>query len=241
MQTTIFIPLSGRKHCWEILSKFLENQNINKNLFHLFLLDTSGDDKFNLILKNWLEKKCNYANFELEKKSFSTIKNLVGFQRKKNFSEVNHVMCGIYNYAKNIIKGEYIFIIEDDVIPPLNAFNMLKKHLNNNVVAVSGAYQIRCRKNLWVAWDSMNSPVISKRGKGVSQVASTGFGCILLKSNDFIDSEISWHYRNTPWPWGYDMEFFSKQKKKVLINWDVFCDHLDENTLKSINVKKLKI
>ena len=67
---TIFIPLSGRKKCWDKLSYFLSNQNIDKKKFNLFLMDTSDSESFHLIVQNWIEN-CQYKKVSLIKKKFN--------------------------------------------------------------------------------------------------------------------------------------------------------------------------
>lgn len=227
---TLFLPLSGRKKCWRHLSSFLDKQSIDKKQCSLVLLDTSNDEMFHLMLKRWVDR-CDYSHVQLNKMLVSTHHLLSELPRMENFSEVNHVMCKIYNYAKDVLQGEHLFVIEDDVIPPLNAFDELKKHLSDDVASISGAYKQKKGRQLWTAWKNVNGSLIETKGIGVEQVASTGFGCLVMKADDYLTSDISWRMRDTQWPWGYDMEFFSKQTKKILINWDVQCQHLEESNL----------
>lgn len=233
MLTTLFIPLSGRPKCWRLLSNFLKYQKIDKTQVKLVLLDTSNDDQFFKKIQNWI-KNCDYPNIVLEKKVFTNQKQLADLERMYHFEEVNNVMCQIYNYTKKFIeRDDLLFVIEDDVIPPTNIFNKLLASMKKDVLCVSGAYTLKKQKNLWVAWKDLDGMLLDQRGTGIEPVKATGFGCLLIKAKDYIQSEITWKQRTNKinWPWGYDMEFFSKQKKKILIDWDAFCEHLEEINL----------
>jgi len=231
---TIFVPLSGRKKCWDKLSYFLSNQNIDKKKFNLFLMDTSDSESFHLIVQKWI-KNCQYKKVSLIKKKFNENNNLANLDRTLCFQEVNNVMCKIYNFAKTIIEGELLFIVEDDIVPPLNAFNDLYKIINKDILCVSGAYKIRSdnlgvKSKKWVVWRDFFLKPVTKIGKKLEVVKACGFGCLLIWKDYFIESDISWSNGSR----GYDIQFFSKQIKKVIINWDVVCLHFNEYEIQPV-------
>lgn len=226
IKTTLFIPLSGRVGCWASLSDFLERQDIDKASCKLYLLDTSGSLEFGSLIQEWV-KTCDYPNVVYEARTFSDKEALADRQRLHHFEEVNRTIIAIYNYAKTVLEGEVLFIVEDDIVPPIDAYNRLVASLTEDVFVVSGAYNVR-NSDKWVLWRDLQEAVSNKAGVGVEQVAGTGFGCFVIKAEDYKAAEITWENRPTKdpmWPWGFDMEFFSKAKKKVLVDWDVYCEH----------------
>lgn len=230
IEFTLFIPLSGRNYCWPHLSKFLDSQQIKKDRCKLFLLDTSGNMAFGRRVRGWISK-CDYPHVAYEQKVFSQRRSLADLDRLTYFEEVNRVMVQIYSYAQTVVEGDVVFIVEDDIVPPVDAYKRLLPALKEDVFSVSACYQIR-NTDRWVAWEDINETVSNMRGTGLQAVQGTGFGCIVLWREDFCGTEFTWTSRPTKdpnWPWGYDMEFFSKQKKKILMNWDVYCDHLADN------------
>jgi len=226
IDVTLFIPLSGRTSCWASLANFLNQQDIDKANCKLYLLDTSGSSEFGELIQAWV-KACDYPNVVYEAQTFSDKKSLADRHRLHNFEEVNQVMIAIYNHAKTVLEGEVLFVVEDDVVPPLNAYKKLVASLSKDVLVVSGVYNVR-KSNKWILWRDLHETVSDKAGVGVEEVAGTGFGCFVISVKDYQEAEITWENRPTKdpmWPWGFDMEFFSKAKKKVLADWGVYCEH----------------
>lgn len=231
IDTTLFIPLSGRVSCWASLANFLEQQDIDKASCKLYLLDTSGSSEFGELIQKWV-KTCDYPNVVYEARTFSDKKSLADRHRLNNFEDVNRVMVAIYNYAKTVLEGEVLFVVEDDIVPPLDAYKKLVASLAKDVLVVSGVYRVRT-SDKWVLWRDLHTAVSDKAGVGIEQVIGTGFGCFVISAKDYQESEITWENKPTKdpmWPWGFDMEFFSKAKKKVLVDWDVYCDHREAPT-----------
>lgn len=229
IKTTIFIPLSGRQHCWSKLSASLDAQTVDRSTTKLVLLNTDRHQPFGNKVVNWLNC-ADYAEKVYVQKRFSDKSRLADLARLAHLDEVNRVMIDIYTYAKRYVEGEYVFVIEDDIVPPPNAFEQLVGCHGPDVFSVSAVYYVR-HTNKWVVWRDVNRVVSAEGGVGVEQVQANGFGCVVIGAQDFLDSEFTYTARATPdpaWPWGFDMEYFSKQTKKVLVNWGVFCEHLVE-------------
>lgn len=237
----IVIPLSGRKNCWKLLRRFLERQIRPHNNVTLTLIDASGNPDFRKKLLIWAQ--------ETPFADTTTVLLLPGSQpgladqpRHKVFAKVNQEMVRIYSLLQSQIaeggpqQDQLLWIIEDDIIPPDNAFPKLLSGLDahETVFCVSGAYQVRGHGR-WVCWRDLDQELVTSPGQGKEIIQGTGFGCLLMESRNFLKVPLQWQPRPTPnpaWPWGYDMEFFRTIKAQglgdVLMHWDVVCTHLQE-------------
>ena len=236
---TVFVPLSGRAFCLHRLMDFLEHQEIDKSRCLLYLLDTSSNDTeegvlFSQKVADWVAVSLVplYASVQHVGRSFSQTPGLADKPRDKYvFAQVNRAMVAIYQYAQRVVEGDHIFIVEDDIIPPLDAFKRLSASLTADTFSVSGAYPIRDSK-AWTAWRDLETRASITPGQGIEAVKATGLGCLVMRAAEFRDAELQWTPQDQgrkDWPWGYDMEFFSRAPagREVLIDWDVRCEHLN--------------
>lgn len=234
-EITLFIPLSGRKVLWPRMAEFLANQTIDRENCQLFLLNTSDDRDFDKLIGDWIVNTggCGYGQVNHHRCKLSAKRNLCDQDRLEHFAEVNKVMLEIYGIAKLVAQGKTLFIVEDDTLPPINAFNRLAALLTPGVFSASGVYKVRGH-NKWTVWRDFVEPLVAERGDFIEKVAATGFGCIVMRTEDFNAIPLTWENRpvkNPDWPWGYDMEFFTHVQatgKQVLVDWDVYCEHLEQ-------------
>lgn len=232
--TTVFLPLSGRHACWLKLADFLSRMEIDREETKVYLLDTSNDPSFTRLVDEWVQKT-DFPRVHHVRHVVHAEKRLADKPRTQYFADVNHVMVDIYRYAQDIVEGTRLFVIEDDVIPPIDAFTRLNWSLNDDPrnFSVSGAYWIRGQA-AWTAWRDTREE-ITEAGNGVEAVMATGFGCVVMDAARFRDMHIRWIPQGRgkrKWPWGYDMEFFTdvnKQGFRTLIDWNVQCQHLTKN------------
>ena len=228
MKTTIFIPLSGRHRLWPVMNTFLQNLDIDKATTELILLDTSQDKSFTSTVHECLAD-LPFADVRFLSRSFQQFAGIADQPRNTCFAVVNKIMLQIYTIAKLQACGDELFIVEDDVIPPENAYRQLRQSLQPDVFSVSGVYRVRDYE-YWTIWRDLNQKLITQAGTGIEQVQATGFGCLLTRTADFRATPLIWAPRPTidpNWPWGYDMEFFSRVEGKILVDWGVQCQHLN--------------
>lgn len=232
---TVCIPLSGRIGCWKLTAAFLRDQTHSKSDCRLHLLDTSNNPVFHELLQQWRHEHGSlYHTVVVEQRRFNSIDsiNVADAPRNQYFDVVNQTMVQIYNHFKTVVVGGTTFILEDDVIPPLDAITRLAESIRPRVFSVSGAYPIR-RSTAWTVWRELHTCTSTYPIPGVEVVKATGFGCLLLSTRDFQQAVIDWQARpqqHRAWPWGYDMHFFeriAKTEKLVLVDWDVRCQHVD--------------
>jgi hypothetical protein len=226
-KVTIFIPLSGRWHSVKQLLRFLDKQKYPKDDMSLIFLDSSGSKKFSSKIQKWLCKS-GYEDYRYRKIDLNLIKGLADKDRRKpDISKmVQLAATRIYTQMKQMVQTEYVWIIEDDVIPPLDACERLLSHFNPSVSSVSGAYKSRYHR-CYVAWTDDHRNLRS--GHGVERIGGSGFGCLMLRKS-ILDQAVITHdakYKD------YDPNFFdwlnryAGGKYQHLIDWDVECEHLE--------------
>jgi hypothetical protein len=218
---TVFLPLSGRTFCWKPMFNALKNQTNNN--FDVLLIDNSHCDKFSSLIKK--------SNFGEIIKDYSGIKGLADKDRVPNIHKVYFTLAEIYNKYVKMIETPYIWFIDDDTIPPLNAFELLLETIERfDMFSVSGAYQIHplLIPNYYCAWEkSWRQSGWLKKGKGVQKVHGNGFGCALVRN--YQDFNFDYNPNGT----GFDEQFYQREGKKhrqAFINWDVICNHMKTDT-----------
>jgi GT2 family glycosyltransferase/glycosyltransferase involved in cell wall biosynthesis len=218
---TMFVPLSGRKEYWPRMIEFIEKQNISE-----LMIVNSGDDDFKSMVKEDLTRLKMPAISHIE---LPCTNNIADVDRRNNF-EVEKIVCSlmpkIYNNLRRITTN-YVFVVEDDVLPPIDALARLLDSMDADVAAVSGDVQSRFWPGQSLAHkyvDGVLTPLEYQSGNDTQDVDGSGFGCLLLRRSAILES--------APFNDGgsryYDVEF-SKQVKfngwRWLIDWSVNCVH----------------
>jgi glycosyltransferase involved in cell wall biosynthesis len=226
-EITLFTPLAGRMSIWNEYRLFLENQTWDHKKIHLILMDTSGDEVFARTVKEWLIT-CDYASFQYLPYNTGQ-KNLAdeiridqnGQDRSDILKDVRLVMSRIYNRVKNLIASDYLWIIEDDVIPPLDVCEKLLRSFCDHTVSVSAPFLHRYEK-AYAAWDKNNVPLTG--GEGVQLIGGNGFGCVLMRSKIYKKHV----FTSTEEHVDFDKGFYARfdDSHYVKIDWDLICQHL---------------
>lgn len=219
MNVTLFIPLCGRVDIWQKhLSQFLENQYWVHSSVKLILCDTSNDQEFGRILKQWLSQ-CDYPHNEY-----------VAFPNTKPTDDLSlsNLCCDIYNVAAEAATTEYTWIVEDDVIPPLNAAIRLISNFNDLVGSCSGVYHFKNNPALYMAWLDDTYHLIPKDSEkidssGTQLVRGTGFGCVMIRSSELYGYKFPHFDKLIP---SFDHTFFDRMTLRKILDWSVVCQHL---------------
>lgn len=228
---TLFIPLSGRKSLWEQLCTFLENQTWPHDQIRLFILDTSQDEGFGQTVRHWLASS-DYLDTRYVSRTVGT-PQLADQPRIEAADEVRRSMAKIYNFLKTELTTELVWILEDDVIPPLDVARSLLEHFDERTVSVAAPYRSRFHSG-YVAWDE-RSVTYREPQEGVTRVGGNGFGCTILRSESLRQTAFS-HALRIP---DFDGAFYATLQRKgevCKINWDVECEHLSEDTVTEAEV-----
>lgn len=229
-EITIFTPLAGRYNIWKEYTRFLENQTWDHKKIHLVMMDTSRDAVFSEMVKNWLIN-CDYASiqyipFDTSSKGLADVKRTddEGYARHDVLKEVRLSMSRIYNRARKHISTDYLWIIEDDVIPPLDVCSKLLESFCNNTLSVSAPFPHRYEKG-YVAWGK--DSVLLKGGRGVEEIGGNGFGCVILRSSVFKNHVFTASLEHPD----FDKGFYAKYRNEYLvkIDWGLECHHLSES------------
>lgn len=141
--------------------------------------------------------------------------------------QIDQIRNLIADWAKNF---DYLFSVDSDLSFPKDT---LKKLLAHNVDMVSGVYRQRKEQQILEVYkDGRNVPYRDLKGKGLVEVQSTGFGCLLIKSNVIKSMEYphfvyksAIDHKNTV---SEDTYFCLKAKEKgfkVFVDSSILCDH----------------
>lgn len=229
-EITIFTPLCGRKDFWPEFSSFLEEEYARFGNFKLILMDTSNSSEFEKEIKSWIYgssfKNIRYMKHAVGRSGLADERR-VDVDKSVDMDRyflIHKAMCEIYNTMRKIVKTPYVWIIEDDIIPPKDTLRKLLKAMQENsaVVSVSGVYQHRYQKDHVVAWDFDNS--LLKEGSGVVRVKGNGFGCVLLKTA-FLGRHVFTPDEKFP---DFDRAFYHRidSDEVALLDWGITCKHL---------------
>ena len=222
---TILIPLSGRLSIFlEHLAPFLDRQEWPKDQVSLLLIDTSGDDRFSSELREWALRS-EYEDIRIMKLKAAPETGLADDDRRAEGVErkVQDALSVIYNRAARAIDSSFLWIIEDDVIPPDNAAEELLRSFDPNVGSVSAPYDSRYDPDV-VAWYHDGKRAKEPEELGVEEIHGSGFGCLMIRSELFKNHL----FQVPPGENWYDPVFFKmlSPKWKRLLDWGLKADHL---------------
>lgn len=222
-QVTIAIPLSGRQRCWPRLRDWLEQQSWPSNQTSILLLDSSGDAVFSRMVRKWLAG-CQYARVQYI--AVQAKPGLADADRHQHavYRDVQQAMPRLYATLRRAVTTPFVMIVEDDILPPLDAIAKLIMACDPWTPSVSGAYRSRFQKEL-ILWRE-DGALVDKPGVGVERVGGNGFGCVLFRTS--VLQRIPLHHAGSHGD--FDRNFYddlhaydSRWTPKV--HWDVLCDH----------------
>jgi hypothetical protein len=122
---TLFIPLSGRLRTWPRLCEFLEQQSWPRGQIKLALCDTRQDPGFSAVVRQWAAAS-DYSDVHILKMIVGKA-GLADRDRRplKAREQVQRAVAEIYNRMQCELTTEFVWMIEDDVIPPSDACKRL--------------------------------------------------------------------------------------------------------------------
>jgi glycosyltransferase involved in cell wall biosynthesis len=214
---TIVSPLSGRDWAWPRYREWLENQTWPRSQCRLLVTDTGPTAG----VREWLAG-CNYLDTRYVALDVGRPK-LADLSRTEYTAEVRLAMARIYSRAFQGLSTPFAFVLEDDVLPPLDTIERLMRAMGRDVAAVTGAYLSRFHPG-YVAWkETLATPM--KGGDGVEDIGGSGFGCVLLRRG-VVAGET---FASLPGESAdYDVAFFARLKAagwKARLAWGVKAEH----------------
>jgi glycosyltransferase involved in cell wall biosynthesis len=224
---TIVVPISGRNATWPMVRDWLERQTWPRHLCRVHLIDSTQSDEWRQTLREWYAAT-DYRDVRITEDTTGR-QGLADAPRAGHMMtnrDVNRVVAGIYNRAINEATTEFIFTLEDDVVPHrLNAIDQLFRGMNQRVAGVTGAYPHRDRKK-WLAWrgTAERHDYPHAMGEGIVDIDGCGFGCFLLRRSAFGGLRLT---SDGPTIF-FDCNASDTIKAmgwKLKLNWSVTCDH----------------
>ncbi len=222
--TTFCLSLSGRTWAWPLTREFLEKQTFPRSLIHLILLDTSHDVAFSREVRSWLAASGYGSTTYLHRTVGRS--GIADLPREEVAQEVRDACATIYNVFSRLVQTPLVFLLEDDVVPPLDAFLKLAGSFTYNVLSVSGVYRHRHRDQAVVwDWTKEGKPVDSPNRTGVERSGGSGFGCLVIRGEVLRHSV----FRSGPPLYNYDQDFYHdwvfEKGKIALVDWGCVCRH----------------
>ena len=222
---TLFVPLSGRHKMWRRFRRFLDEQDWPKDQVRLILMDASGSSKFNKRVSNWLFR-CQYPDSRLVRFSTGEPLGVADKDRREHqvYRSVQRAVGRIYNAMKSMVETPYVWIVEDDVVPPNDCCERLLREYSDDVVSVSAAIPSRYHEGFIVHRHAPLNLDHTQGGAGVEKVVGNGFGCVIIRREALKDEVFRFdpEFGNGD----YDVAFYKRLKTgKKLVNWDVLCQH----------------
>ncbi len=228
IQADLCVSLSGREWMWPLTQKFLEEQQYPHTLIHLILLDTSQNTAFGHMVREWLQT-CDYGKTTYLQETVGE-RGLADKPRDTSLTDVCRACVQIYARFQKLTHSSVVFFLEDDVLPPVDTYRNLYKHLTPGVGSVSAVYWHRHEKQP-VCWNwNGDAPVFPIPGKGISDIGGNGFGCVAVRGPLFRKTVLRF---GPDWQ-NYDYYFYKDLRAahgKALLDWDAVCRHYaDANT-----------
>lgn len=214
---TLFVPLSGRQQFWPRMARYLNDQTWSRQRINLMLVDTSQDAGFHHQLTDWMAT-CSYPDLRLVKYAVGST-GLADKPRRDATPDVRKAMAAIYDMMQTRLETEYVWILEDDILPPTDVATRLMSAFDRKVGAVGAPYRSRYGDR-YVAWDESGKNYVHPQD-GVRYVGGNGFGCTIIRTN--LLSGIRFDPTQD-----CDRQFYKhllSQKALARIDWSCECVH----------------
>lgn len=181
-RVTLFCPLAGRTALWPGLARFLEHQSWPRDQISLVLFDTSQDEQFGRQVREWTAT-CTYPDVRVVRGAVGPA-GIADQPRREATREVQRAMATIYRRLQSLLQTEFVWILEDDIVPPTNVCARLMRLLADGHGSAAAPYRSRFG-NRYVVWNRSGRNLLD-RGLGFRQVGGNGFGCVLMRAEVFL-------------------------------------------------------
>ena len=220
-EITLFVALSGRGDLWPGLSDYLKRQTWPHDQIRLVLLDTSQNELFATEIRNWLSE-CDYQNTRYMSAAVSR-PGLADENRRDPAiqEEVRVAVARIYNCLAREVTTDYAWVLEDDILPPLDACERLLRGFDENTATVSAVYDSRFSGQPCV-WDRHINHY-PRRDSGLQTVHGNGFGCVVIRGGLLRETVFTA-------TGDYDRTFYQRLNERDLtakVDWSCTAQHLE--------------
>jgi glycosyltransferase involved in cell wall biosynthesis len=217
---TLFLPLSGRVALWPGMAAFLERQTWPHAQTRLVLFDTSQCDVFSQRVRTWVGA-CDYSDVRHVRMDVGQ-PGVADRPRQAAAREVALAMARIYNQMARELTTDYVWVVEDDMLPPDDACERLLRGFDERTASISAAYLSRLAHG-YVAWTSDRHH--TRPTGGLQKVDGNGFGCVVLRGQVVRDALFTATIDYA----AYDNAFYYRLAQSGLqakIDWSVECRHV---------------
>lgn len=214
---TLFVPLAGRRECWPQLAHFLDHQQWSHEHTKLILLDTSQDESFFSEIKDWVSAS-DYPGVCLIRQTVGAM-GLADEPRREATTAVKAAMAKIYNLLRRLVQTEYVWIVEDDILPTNDVCAVLLSSMEPQTASVAAPYRSRFGDR-YVVWDRSGRNY-TRTEQGVTEVGGNGFGCVLIRSGILKTMEFDPNQ-------DCDRYFYSRLAEThwtARVDWSCSCQH----------------
>lgn len=221
---TLVIPFSGRVDLLPDMLTWLEQQTWDRNQMQLLLLDGSDSTEFYSSLREWIDA-CGYGDIRMVRSCFGR-PGLADDKREDRDiqREVQIAVAQLYSWVRTQVTSRFVMILEDDVLPPIDAIERLLRGFDSGIDSVSGVIPSRYHPGP-IAWEKPGK--IASPGQGLQPIGGNGFGCVMLRNSALQQQAISFspEYPN------YDQGFYARLGAgRARIDWDLVCEHRNSNS-----------
>lgn len=228
-----FFHVGGRHICWSKFCWFLERQTYPHKDIKLIVVNTTPQHQY---YKKWLEQ-CDYEYAYEETKL-----NSPPHMRTNRLNEMCRNQVAILDKH---VDAEYLWTLDDDIIPPDDVVYHLLPHFNTpNVMAVSACYRLAPRiqnRTGYCCWPIDHNPRYYTKSYGVQVVGGACWGCCLWKNKEDGKPAIFFGPQlGTP----ADVVIYrrvAEAKGVSKVNWDVECAHLADDGTCPYPVKRIPL
>jgi glycosyltransferase involved in cell wall biosynthesis len=216
---TLFIPLSGRQSLWPGLADYLDRQSWPHDQVRLILMDTSQNLDFSRTVRDWMAT-CDYpdVHYFREAVARSGIADDDRYQQEVQ-DEVRRAVARIYNRMAREVATDYVWVLEDDILPPDDAAERLLRGFDDQTASVSSAYRSRY-DGMPCVWDGQLRH-LPESDENVEVVHGNGFGCVVVRGG-LLRRTV---FQATG---DYDRVFYGQVQRaglKAKLDWRVQCEH----------------
>ena len=119
---------------------------------------------------------------------------------------------------RRVVSTNYVLIVEDGIIPPVDVCEKLMACMCQHTVSVSAACPHSSGEGFF-AWSEDGK--LLREGVGVQAIGGNGFGCVLLRTRALQSAAICRSAEGLDFPQAFYRQF--TEPKLVKINWAVRC------------------
>lgn len=221
-QVTLCVPLSGRMELWPELAAFLERQTWPHQQIRLLLIDTSQNAEFSAVVRNW-GAQSDYPVVNYIEQAVGPPQLADDNRREEEIQHsVRQAMARIYNRLAREVTTEYVWILEDDILPPDNVCRQLLLGFDGRTASVAAPYRSRFHQG-YCAWVD-HYHCFQEPGEGLQTITGNGFGCTIIRGSLLRQSV----FTSQSDPADFDLAFYTRLKQTDLqarIDWRCECEH----------------